>query len=247
VPPEQSLPGPAAARENDGRREAQYSGIEILEVVAEAHNYNAWLAGLVRHGLGTARSVLDFGAGSGTFASLLRREGLELRCVEPDDTLAGRLRADGFDVIASPDTLPADACPAAYSLNVIEHIEDDTAALRGLYRVIRPQGRLVLYVPAFPILFSSFDTRFGHHRRYRRGILKARVEVAGFRVLDCRYVDCLGFFAALAFKILDRGTGDVSRFSIMAYDRVVFPLSRRLDAILGRWFGKNLYLIAVKD
>jgi len=234
---------PAAPRH--GPAPEPYAGIEILEFIAEARNYNAWLADLVRRGLGGG-VTLDFGAGNGTFARWFRSEGMELSCIEPDETLARRLRSDGFKVAASLDALPANSSSSAYSLNVLEHIEDDVSALRALHRVLRSQGRLVLYVPAFPILFSSFDARFGHHRRYRGDILRARVEVAGFRVLECRYVDCLGFFAALAFKLVDRGAGDVSRFSIIAYDRVVFPLSRRLDVLFGRWLGKNLYLVAEK-
>jgi SAM-dependent methyltransferase len=224
----------------------RYAGIEILEFVAEARNYNAWLTDLVAAGLGACRRVIDFGAGSGTFARIFRARIPDVVCIEPDAVLGERLRADGFAVKETLADVPAQSVPAVYSLNVLEHIEDDAAALRELLRVLVPGGRLVLFVPAFPILYSSFDKRFGHHRRYRRHALESLVSAAGFRVVTCRYGDSLGFFAALAFRLLDRGTGDVSLGAIKLYDRIIFPLSRRLDAVFSSWFGKNLYLIAEK-
>lgn len=224
----------------------RYVGIEILEFVAEARNYNDWLSQLVAAGLGACRVVVDFGAGSGTFARIFRNRVPSLVCVEPDAVLGDRLRHEGFAVQETLAGMPAQSASAVYSLNVLEHIEDDLAALREIFRVLAPGGRLVLFVPAFPILYSSFDRRFGHHRRYRRVALKSLVEAAGFRVTACRYGDSLGFFAALAFRCVDRGTGEVSLGSIRLYDRFVFPLSRRLDSLFCRWFGKNLYLVAEK-
>ena len=223
-----------------------YPGIEILEVIAEAHNYNAWLTDIVAEGLGTSTSVADFGAGSGTFARRLRDQGRTVLCIEPDRTLAGRLRGEGFEVYDSTVALPAGKVSAVYSLNVLEHIEDDVGALAGLHRLMGSGGRLVLFVPAFPILFSSFDARYGHRRRYRKHVLRARVEAAGFRVLTCRYADSLGFIAALAFKLLDRGAADLSRTAVRIYDDVLFPISRRLDSVAANCFGKNVFLIAEK-
>ena len=224
-----------------------YAGIGMLEVIADAVNYNRWLAESVMTGLAGRNPVVDFGAGSGTLARMIRDEGTSVVCIEPDATLAARLRADGFAVHPSPASLPAGSAQAIYSLNVLEHIVDDAAALRDLHRMLVPGGRLVLYVPAFPVLFSSFDARYGHQRRYRKSELRARAEAAGFGVRSCRYADSLGFWAALAFKLLDRGSAEVSTSSILFYDRVLFPLSRRLDAVFGGMFGKNVLLVGEKS
>jgi SAM-dependent methyltransferase len=224
----------------------RYAGIEILEFVADAKNYNAWIADFVARGIGVCGRLVDFGAGSGTFARLFRPRVAQIVCVEPDATLSRRLRDEGFAVEETLAAMTGQSASAVYSLNVLEHIEDDGAALREIGRVLVPGGRLVLFVPAFPLLYSSFDKRFGHHRRYRSAELRTKVEGAGFHVLSCRYGDSLGFFAALVFKLLDRGSGDVSMGSIRLYDRLVFPLSRRLDWLFSGWFGKNLCLVAEK-
>ena len=62
------------------------------------------------------------------------------------------------------------------------------------------------------------------------------------------YADSLGFLAAWLFKILGRDDGNFSSKMLVFYDRVVFPLSRVLDLLLGRFIGKNLLVIArIKD
>lgn len=223
---------------------SSYTGTDNLEVMAEAVNYNAFLAGLVRAPMRPGDRVLDFGAGTGTFALPLAAAGHPPACVEPDPGLAARLRAAGLEVHASADALPPGGLDYAYSLNVLEHIDDDRGALARLHAALRPGGTLMLYVPAFPLLFSAMDRKVGHVRRYRRGDLQAKCREAGFVVERCRYVDSLGFFAALAYRIGGDRDGGIDRRALALYDRWVFPASRWLDRITGRGFGKNLWLLA---
>src|SRR6202042_1631471 len=75
----------------------------------------------------------------------------------------------------------------AVLINVLEHIEDDEGALKQLAGLLEPGGRLVLWVPAFEFLYSDFDRRIGHHRRYRLPELRDRISRAGLEVLDIRY------------------------------------------------------------
>jgi predicted SAM-dependent methyltransferase len=134
--------------------------------------------------------------------------------------------------------------PFAYTLNVLEHIVADDAAARALYEVLRPGGRLLVYVPAFNLLYSSMDRRVGHHRRYRRRTLVPLLEAAGFAIESARYCDSLGFLAALAFKAIGNREGTIAPASVSLYDRVAFPLSRVLDRVTQRFFGKNILVVA---
>ncbi len=223
-----------------------YTGVENLEVMAEAVNYNRYLVDLVIAGAAKASRVIDFGAGAGTFARPVAAAGLALTCVEPDDRLRGILARDGLDTAADITEVPAGSADYVYTLNVLEHIEDDLAALEELSRVLRPGGRLLVYVPAFQILFTSMDRRVGHHRRYRLKPLQQKIRAAGFSVRRAAYADSLGFGAALAYRVIDPGDGRVNSAGLKLYDRYVFPLSRRLDRLLGRWFGKNVLVLAEK-
>ncbi len=225
-----------------------YSGVENLEAMEEARNYQRFLTGLIAE-LGSAAPagvpLMDFGAGVGTYARHARALGYSVLCVELDDKLRGRLTGHGFPTVPSLASLPAGSQPAIYSFNVLEHIEGDQAVLHDLFRVAAPGGRLLLYVPAFPVLFSSLDRHVDHVRRYRRRQLVARAQAAGFRVERCVYADSLGFPAALAYRALGRtASGVLSPRSVRRYDRVLFRLSRGLDPWLQGWFGKNLVLTA---
>jgi SAM-dependent methyltransferase len=223
-----------------------YTGIENLEVMREAANYNRYLQSLVERHAAGARRVIDFGAGSGTFAIPCAAAGLALTAVEPDEQLRELLTAAGITAVADAAALPNEAFQYAYTLNVLEHIEDDVEALRVLRAKLVPSGRLFVYVPAFPVLFTSMDRRVRHVRRYTRATLRGSLEAAGFEIVMLRYADSLGFAATLLFKALDNGRGDVNRRLLRLYDRLAFPVSRALDALTHRWFGKNLLALAAK-
>ena len=230
-----SIQGPANTR---------YTGTENLEVMRDAVNYNRYLLDLIRSHAGDAKRVIDFGAGSGTFAGPISRLGFEVTAVELDDGLRAHLSKQGLRVAASTAELPARSFDYAYTFNVLEHIPDDVEALRGLRAKLAPGARLLVYVPAFQVLYTSMDANVGHVRRYSRDTLVRNVSAAGFTVEAVEYVDSIGFFATLAFKVADRGSGEVNPRMLRIYDRIIFPVSRALDRIVHRWFGKNLLLVA---
>jgi SAM-dependent methyltransferase len=224
--------------------EGGYTGAENLEVMREACNYNAWLLRLIRRHSPPQGRALDFGAGAGTFALPLHRAGFRMTCVEPDYALGSMLRAQGLTVVSGLDQLENGACDFIYTLNVLEHIEDDLGALRGMHSKLRPGGRLLIYVPAFQVLFGSMDRRVGHLRRYRRSDLARKVRTAGFTVEKSRYADSIGFFAALAFRLLANTGGTLNPAHVRLYDRLVFPLSLLLDHLSWPFFGKNVIVVA---
>jgi SAM-dependent methyltransferase len=223
-----------------------YEGTDNLEVMAEARNYNAFLVDLVLAHRGDARTAIDFGAGIGTFARMVCDRGVDVLCIEPDAAQCALLRRLGLAAESDLGALPDATQRYIYSLNVLEHIEDDSRALRQIAQKLAPGGRLLVYVPAFDLLFSSMDRKVGHHRRYRRAQLVALVQQTGLEVIAARYVDFFGFLATLVYKMLGSGKGDIDRRSVIAFDRFLFPLSRCCDRVLGGFVGKNLYVVARK-
>ncbi len=223
-----------------------YTGTDNLEVMSEAVNYNRFLVDLVtRHAQG-AEAILDFGAGIGTFAAELKGRGLDVVCLEPDPRQQAMLREQGLRAIRDLGELQDGSLDYVYSLNVLEHIDDDVGVLEAIRSKLRPGGRLLIYVPAFDLLYSSMDRKVGHVRRYRRSELSSKAKRAGFRVDDARYVDSLGFFAALLFRAIGNESGDINRTPLIVYDRLLFPLSRVADLALHPILGKNLLLRATR-
>src|SRR5690349_8096197 len=101
--------------------ELSYTGIDLLETLEGATNYNSMLLDLVRETSQGRSRMLDFGAGTGTFARLLRGKGVDVVCVEPDTQLAQRLVSDGFVTFNDLNDVPDGSFEFIFTLNVLEH------------------------------------------------------------------------------------------------------------------------------
>lgn len=223
-----------------------YSGVDNLELMLLAKNYNNFLLREVVRTGQDCKTVLDFGSGIGNFALKMRNAGFDVICVEADKELSKRLRNHGFKVFADIEGLQNVSFDYIYSLNVLEHIEDDLYMLKKIFTKLKPGGRLFIYVPAFTILFSTMDKKVGHYRRYKKTGMTRLIESVGFEVERAAYVDSLGFFAALIYKAIGSKKGDIASGSVKFFDTVIFPFSRMLDKISGKVLGKNLLIVANK-
>lgn len=218
---------------------------DLIEVMDEAVNYNRFLVDTLATWAAGARRLLDFGAGSGRFARRLAERGFEVHAVEPDAALRAGMAPAGIRAVASLDELEEGLrFDGIYTVNVLEHVEDDLSLLRAFHARLVPGGRLFGYVPAFRLLFSANDVRVGHVRRYRRRELVERIVAAGFRVESARYVDSLGFPAGLWYRFFGNRDGGLDVGAVRLYDRAVFPLSRVLDRLAQGFVGKNLLVTA---
>ena len=148
-----------------GEEELRYTGLEILEALTNATNYNSLLTDLILESANGRKTMVDFGAGIGTFSKLLRLRGLDIICLEPDPFLAKSLVGDGFHTFQDLESIRDSTVAFFFSLNVLEHIEDDEATLRALTRKLQRGGRLLIYVPAFRCLWTSLDNKVKHFRR----------------------------------------------------------------------------------
>lgn len=214
--------------------------------MTRAKNYNQFLTERLLAVSQSAELMVDFGAGLGTIADELRKRGRTVMCIEPDAALNEYLRTRNFSVFRTLGDLPSASISFIYSLNVLEHIEDDYTVLAEMYSRLEPGGRLYLYVPAFQILFSSMDRKVGHFRRYQRGHLSNLLRAVGLKPLSARYVDSLGFLATLVYRLVGSRYGDLPESPLATYDRYCLPLSLRLDRLLFRCIGKNLEILAIK-
>ena len=137
--------------------------------------------------------LLDIGCGTGTTLHWLRQfsRGVGLDFSQLALTRAG---ARGLDrlVQGGAERLPfaEGSFDVITMLDVLEHIDDEPATLRGMHRVLRPSGSLLLTVPAFPSLWSQHDVALHHRRRYRTARLREVVEGSGFRISHLTHAIC---------------------------------------------------------
>ena len=224
----------------------KYTGTDNLEILKTAKNYNSFLVHRVSSQWNGNGIALDFGAGIGSFALPLRSQGKKIFCIETDVELNRRLKEDGFVTGTTLDDFQNSPFDYIYTLNVLEHIEDDKEILRKMMVSLKPGGMLYIYVPAFNLIFSSMDRKVGHFRRYRRSQLASVLRGLGYDVVRARYVDSIGFFVTLLYKAIGSKKGDLNPRAVFIFDRLIFPLSRFFDLVLGFFFGKNLEVVAQK-
>jgi SAM-dependent methyltransferase len=161
---------------------------------------------LGRLGLGGGEAVLDAGCGTGHNVGVLGTFGRVVGAdINPQAVRVARRR--GVDAhCASVEQLPfsSEQFDFVACLDVLEHVQDDAAALSELRRVTRPGGVLVLTVPAWPALFGEHDRAAGHLRRYRAQDLLDVSAVAGWRRLVLTHFNSLLFPAAAVHRWLRR-------------------------------------------
>jgi SAM-dependent methyltransferase len=127
----------------------------------------------------------DIGAAAGGNTGVLESLGWRPLALEYSETGATLARTRGLRVSrADAHSLPLQdgSMSVVTALDVLEHLEDDERAAHELRRVLRPDGVLVVAVPADPGLWSAHDDAVGHLRRYREQSLRALLTGAGFDI-----------------------------------------------------------------
>ncbi len=225
----------------------QYSGAENLDVMELAENYNRFLEDAVIREMGESRNIVDFGAGS---AYLLRRiaarSGRNIMAVEPADNWEKIYRENHIPRYFSLEEFADESLDFIYSLSVLEHIRDDRTVVKIMHQKLREGGKVFIYVPALPFLYSAMDKKVGHYRRYTKAAL-AELFDGEWQIKYLRYADILGAAASVGLKWFGAKDGNLNGTAVKIFDRVIYPFSLALDKIsAGRIIGKNLILCAVK-
>ncbi|PSJ41871.1 class I SAM-dependent methyltransferase [Allosphingosinicella deserti] len=160
--------------------------------------------------LPTDPRILEIGCGTGHNLEMLqqfgRADGIEI------DPAARALAAErlGRPIGASPLPALEGVEDGAYDLvailDVLEHVEEDRAALGSIARKLRPGGRILITVPAHPWMWSAHDVVNHHKRRYTRGSLRAVIGEAGLKLEMMSWFNSLLFPLAAAARIVGRIT-----------------------------------------
>jgi SAM-dependent methyltransferase len=218
-----------------------------------ARNYFAWQGRLVTRELG--KRVLEIGCGVGNFTGLLLdREAVIALDVEPDCLARLRERYPaqrnlhaiecdaGSPALAEVARFRPDCCVC---LNVLEHIEDDLAALERMACVLSPGGVIVLLLPAFPSLYGPIDLKLGHFRRYTHASVRELEQAAGLEVRRIRYMNTIGFFGwwanAHLFRRQEQSAGQIEIF-----DRYLVPVLSRMEDLVAPPFGQSLFVVLAR-
>ena len=232
------------------------SGLDTMtRSLMQASRYHAWMLSQVEDFVGM--NVLEVGAGSGNLTQFLvgranvtaldeSQAALDVAARRAGDARLETVIADIADSAAVAD-LAKRGFDTILSSNVLEHIEDDSAAVANMHAILKPRlGHLLLIVPAHARLFGSMDRAAGHYRRYSRAGLTSLVKRAGFSIRRAQYVNVVGAIAWYVNGSILRND-DLNAGSVNAqarlFDRIGVPVLRVLESVISPPFGQSLVVI----
>ena len=215
------------------KTKVEYIGSD-LDSMDLAVNYRTWIYDLFSGYIG--KNIVEVGSGTGAFSKqLLQGEPDSLVLIEPSE-MFDRLTVELGTVHTNTEIIYFKGTFGEYVserggskrpdtivyINVLEHVEDDVAELARMREVLQDNGRICIFVPAVPNLFSDFDRMIGHFRRYSRTELVSKTEKAGFRLSFVRGFDLPGIFPWLVKYRLMRSLS-MEPSMVGTYDRYCVP------------------------
>lgn len=227
--------------------------------LSRLNNYYRWI--LNNFGIRfEGRRIWDAGAGVGHVSALLVSQAEFLLATEFTeqniDLLRSRLadrpnvQVRYCDLLAPPaDELQALHLDTIVNLDVLEHLEDDGAALKTFFDILEPGGYLLLKVPAHPLLFGTMDEASLHFRRYEKGGLRDRLSAAGFSVERLRYMNMAAVIPYLikgrVLKLKGNFSMEISQERLELYNNLI-PWFERFERAVKPAFGLSLIAVARK-
>jgi SAM-dependent methyltransferase len=183
-----------------------YSGGKTLEALSQTERLNQWLFSKLADGV--RGDVLEIGSGIGTLSRLIlpAADSLVLSDREPGclDLLRKSYGGNAKVIVAEydlngspPREIASRRFDTIVAVNVIEHVEDDVTLVAHLADLLRPGGKLLVYVPACPFAYGTIDVTLGHYRRYTPATLSALFRQSGLTSEEPRYFNLVGLFGWL--------------------------------------------------
>ncbi len=223
------------------------TGQKTLESMNQAVWFNQWTLDKFKNYL--QGDILEVGCGIGNFTGTLASYG-KVWAIDINSKYIKQLqktRADQAnfgigDIEKGKYFFGNRKFDSIVCINVLEHIEDDTAALRNFYKLLKKGGKLILMVPSNQFLYGEIDRSIGHYRRYHMTSLIRKLEAINFKAFQHRRFNLLG---AVGWFISGKIMKDtvVKGWKIRVFDfiaRFALPLEEFLEPP----FGTSILIIA---
>ena len=225
-----------------------YQGLEELKLIDKhLKKYNESIVNFFIDNVDKkTKSVLDFGAGIGTLAEIFyKKTSIKPECFEICKESQKILLQKGFKL--QNEFLNEEKYDLIYSSNVLEHIEQDFETVADIKKMLKKDGHLIIFVPAFNFLFSEFDFKVGHFRRYNVEMLKKICNQNDLEIEDIKFFDSVGFFILLFIKFFEIDScKKITAKNLIFYDKIFVKINIISDLIFRKICGKNIILIARK-
>lgn len=238
-------------------KEIDINGQSTLEAIANARRFNQWMYAVTSHHL--KGRILEIGSGIGNISEHYLNDGRRLMlsdvrqnyCDYLDKTYNQMPHCEGVRLL---DLVHPDfdneyvdllgSFDGVFALNVVEHILDDVLAITNAKKLLRKGGRLVILVPAYPVLFNDFDRNLDHYRRYTEGSLKSIFEKNNVQIVNSQYFNLAAiagwWFSGTVLKNKTIPTGQMK-----IYDSLV-PIFKIIDKLVFNRIGISVIVEGIK-
>lgn len=166
-----------------------------------------FVAAAVKDVKGSEPQILDVGCGTGGNVMMLNEHG-EAYGIDISQDAVDFCHQRGLERVelGAADELPFEdgKFDLVTALDVVEHLDDDLGALKEFHRVVRPGGKILIFVPTFMFLWGIQDDVSNHRRRYRLPELLRVIRQAGFEVERSSYANITFFMPVLVIRTLMR-------------------------------------------
>ena len=199
--------------------------------------------------------MLEVGCGIGTTSLRLAEIAERLVCIEPNLNCVSRARAalDGHPKITlrichleecDRDEMVAQRFDTIVCVNVLEHIEDDIRALRLFRELVAPTGGTVLiFVPAVQAAYGPLDAALGHHRRYSKRTLRARLRQRPASSSSRCATPTRSACSAGCTTRTSAGTTEHTSGQVRLFEQLVAPWALPLDRLVAPPIGLSLFAV----
>ena len=196
-------------------------------------------------------NLLEVGAGIGSFTKNYEKKIKNVTLSETDDSNYNSLVNEFKDknnikVINSFTGQISETFNTILHLNVLEHIEKDVEEINQALKKLKPNGHLIILVPAHNELYGKFDKAIGHIKRYKIDFFKS-LKLDNAEVMELYYLDSLGYFLYYLNKIFFKEEIYPTKLKIFLWDKLFTPFSMILDKLLYYKFGKNVMCVIKKN
>lgn len=202
--------------------------------------------------------VLDIGCGTGMILDQLVKYGnvSGIDCSQKAVDYSKKKAPKANIALGSlPYNLPKEEFDLILSLDVLEHVNEDSEGLRSIAGILKPEGIFVITVPAYHFLWSAHDKINRHKRRYDLPELKSKLEKAGFEIKKISYYNTFLFIpaaSAILFKKFFRSQEPKSHFEkipnffLNGILKTIFSLEKHLLSSINFPFGVSLVAVVSK-
>ncbi|MDA8693092.1 class I SAM-dependent methyltransferase [Saprospiraceae bacterium] len=229
-------------------------GIETLEAVSIAVNFNEWMYKTINaHCNG---KILEIGSGIGNISKHFIENGQDITLTDIRENYVTSLKEqfpshENKTILMDLVDLDFDTkyrqflgtYDTVFALNVVEHIKDDQLAIINAKKLLKPNGKLIILVPAFQFLYNSFDTALEHFRRYTKKSLNKLIS-SELELSHSQYFNAFGMLGwFVSGRVLKKKTIPIKQMKI--YDKLLF-VAKTIDICLLNQIGLSVISIGTK-